>query len=527
VPTLPYDNSAASSLLSDAQSINDEGTTPAPSRQLSSASTAASPVLLIKDRWRLKVHDLPGSAASAEEAEAEEEPPLEVPQEEGDVATVFNMLKGIMGAGGFAMPWAFAHLGLLGGFAVIGICTVFGTWTTGELAMLKGHVESHCFSRAASYVDVARAALGTWGAVLVFALTLLCSLGATSAYLVFISTTIHSMVPVLSQQMIALLAAAAVLPVTWAPNFSFLSKLAQGGTYAVIVGYAVTLYYGAEEALRHGTGWHSDAPQVLIGSPAGIAAGIGPVAFLFCIQAMLFPIMTASSAASAEASAPGSFRKLAAVAFGVAGVINGVFGAACLLLFGSSVSSIVVNDIASGSICLIATKVMLCVDLFCTYPLVFASGRQILETCLLDHSEVAYHLPYGDDGRDNDGIEQEEELEAQSGELLLQCEEEDATINRDADHSKRHWRILIRSCMVLATLGMAQLQDFGLIVSLVGSLGQATLAFVLPPIMALRLCRDSMSTWHRAMNIAILPVGVAVTVLATSATVAEACGISL
>mmetsp|Transcript_21952 Transcript_21952/g.51348 ORF Transcript_21952/g.51348 Transcript_21952/m.51348 type:complete len:465 (-) Transcript_21952:388-1782(-) len=410
---------------------------------------------------------------------------------EDDFATVFNMMKAIMGAGGFAMPWAFARLGMLGGFFAIAFCTLFGWWTVGELAQLKEHVEETQGGRPVTYVDVARAALGNRGAEMVFLLTLVCSLGVTSAYLVFIAATIHSMLPAVSQASVVLVAAAVVLPITWVPSFSLLSKLAQSGTLAVIVGYGVTLLYGASTVAQPGATPPPPAPY--LGSLAGAASGFGPVAFLFCVHFLLFPVMTASRAATQK----GGFQRLALTAFGTAAVINGLFGAICLRFFGVAVSSIVVNDIAQGSLWLTATKCLLCVDLFCSYPLVFASGREILEGCLLDWDEGA----------------------AMARVLAMGHGLQERTVT--------HRRYMIRSLMVLANVAIAQLEDFGTIISLVGSLAQVSLAFVLPPIMAVQLLGANMPARRRAINMTMIPVGVCLATLATGATVAEALGVDL
>merc|ERR1712086_585823 len=103
------------------------------------------------------------------------------------------------------------------------------------------------------------------------------------------------------------------------------------------------------------------------------------------------------------------------------------------------------NDIdPSVGFYLAATKVMLILDLIASYPLVFAAGRQIVERSLLSS--------------DSDGLAAG--IEPQ--------------------------RLAIRMCMVVFTVMLAQFDDFGSIISIVGGFAQVSLAFVMPSAIALK-----------------------------------------
>jgi len=401
-------------------------------------------------------------------------------------------------------------MGFAGGPVAVAACALLGTLTVRELMALKVHVEGLRGQPGATYVDVAHAAFGDAGALAVYVLCLTCSLGVTSAYLVFIATTLHSLVPSLAQRALVCATAAVVLPVTWLRDFSLLSRMAQSGTAAVVLGYVVTVGYAA--AAGRSTAAKAVAqPVPLFTGWASTATGFGSVAFLFCIHFMLFPVATASRASART----GGFECLALLAFLVSFAVNAAFGVAGLIGFGGGVSSIVVNDIAGGTWCLVATKILLCVDLFCSYPLVLASGRQIVERSLLR-----------DDGSDS-GEEGGEKCGAERGAaaagagagpigLLL-------ALLPTADARRR----AVRTALVLVTVAVAQLKDFGTIISLVGSFAQVSLSFVLPPLMALRLLGGAMAPWRRCLNLAILPAGTAVAAIATGATLASAFGAHL
>ena len=214
-------------------------------------------------------------------------------------------------------------------------------------------------------MDVARAALGEAGALAVYGLSIMCSVGVTSAYLAFVASTLVSLFPTRSYSQCLLSAAVFVLPTTWLRDFSLLSKLSQSGTAAVLLGYLVTIQSGSPEPV----GWSETQSRYhwSLGPSSwqDLAQGFGPVAFLFCIHFLLFPVMTSAR----SSAAPGKFVQLATIAFLCAGLINAAFAYTCLAFFGPHVSSIVLNDLSQGTVYLVATKLLLCADLLCSYPL--------------------------------------------------------------------------------------------------------------------------------------------------------------
>ena len=232
----------------------------------------------------------------------------------------------------------------------------------------------------ATYVDVARAALGELGALAVYGLSIMCSVGVTSAYLAFVASTLQSLMPERSYSHCLLSAAAFVLPTTWLRDFSLLSRLSQSGTAAVLLGYLVTIHSGSLGPWPQPPSARLRAMGLWPTSWQDLAHGFGPVAFLFCIHFLLFPVMTSSR----SSAAPGKFLQLATVAFLGAGIVNVMFAYTCLAFFGPGVSSIVLNDLGQGTLYLVATKLLLCADLLCSYPLVFAAGREILERSLFE-----------------------------------------------------------------------------------------------------------------------------------------------
>jgi len=412
---------------------------------------------------------------------------------DSDVSVVFYLLKVIMGAGGFAIPWAFARMGLVVGLASMFACAVVSCFTLHQLSVLRVQVRAKFGQCGSTYVDLARATLGEHGAHVVYCLVVVCSLGVCSAYLAFIASALCSMQIPMTSGAVALATAAVLLPVVClGRGLSALTMLAQAGTVAVLLGYAVTVGYAlmgqgvGAAASQGGPAEAVELPSLLAPADwASAVAGFGPIAFLFLIHFLAVPIMASSRAATQE----GRFERLVLVAFGIAAVINGCFGALCLVCFEGQVSSIVINDIAAGTWWLSATKLLLCADLLCSYPIAFAAGYQVVEKSLEPLAQGRF-LPEVDGGSRTSAADP--------------------------------WRCAVRTGMLLVTVGVAQLHDFGTIISLVGGFAQVTMAFVLPPLMLLRLEGSSMPQLHWCANAALALLGSCLALLVTGTSLASA-----
>lgn len=290
-----------------------------------------------------------------------------------------------------------------------------------------------------------------------------------AAYLAYISESLNSVFPSMHRVSWITLAGACLLPVTWMQDFSWISQLAAYGTLAVILGYAVTLYYAIS------TMSPISNPSFFT-SIESMAEGFGPVAFLLCVQFAQFPLVNASQASSR----PGGFERLAAVALTTSAAVTSVFGALGYLYFGSDVAAIVLDSLTGESLALTCTKLLVCIDLLCTYPLVFAAASQILERAVLPH-EYERHTSFA--------------------------------------------RILLRSVLVFITM-VGGLMGFGEIVSLVGDISMTSMAYILPPIMTLITFDGELSRARWVLNCLTVVLGIVVCFLSSGATVASMVGLT-
>merc|ERR1712157_272591 len=175
---------------------------------------------------------------------------------------------------------------------------------------------------------------------------------------------------------------------------------------------------------------------------AAFGESFGTVAFLFCINFLTFPIMNSMKE-------PKEYKDAVPYAVWGTAIFNIVFAALCVGFYGENTADLVLSNLGNGTY-LSALKILLCIDLLFTFPIVFSSGRQILENVLLDES----------------GKEEGEETMS----LALS-------------------RAAITGGAVATCFGLSQVGGFGVVANLVGGVAQGTLAFIIPPAITISLQR--------------------------------------
>lgn len=393
-----------------------------------------------------------------------------------------NLSKCICGAGSFALPHVFLEQGILGGTLCMILCGSLAVFTMQHL--MKAKLASP--HEVTSYVQLANVALGKGASQLVFVLTLTASLGVCSTYIVFIGQTLESLSnDATSQNYVRQIfrdvscvhfelgTAAILFPLSCISDYSIFAFTSALGVICVIGGILVTLTSGlwvdpgwdrALDGLRQVDLW----PQSLA---KAFGNSFGTIAYLFCINFLTFPIMNSMKEPEHYGSA------VEGAVLGV-WVVNVAFAILCLGFYGTDTQDLVLANLSNGSY-LSALKFFLCVDLLFTFPIVFSSGRQILE-----HAWVAVH----------------------PGKSEIQMTE-------------RVWMVAIA---VSVCLGLAQIGGFGAVANLVGGVAQGTLAFILPPAIVLTMARrKNIDTAHETAHWFVGLFGVLVVTAVTYSTALE------
>jgi hypothetical protein len=171
-------------------------------------------------------------------------------------------------------------------------------------------------------------------------------------------------------------------------------------------------------------------------------------------------------------------------------IVNVVFAVLCLGFYGNETQDLILRNLGN-SVYLSALKILLCVDLLFTFPVVFSSGRQILENALIPRGELQY-----------------------------------TTVDGENSLSVVLSRVVLTTAAVTMCLGLSRLGGFGVVANLVGGVAQGTLAFVLPPMISIALSRSRRMN-DASFNVDELPqwlvlcFGAVVVVSVTYSTLAE------
>lgn len=349
-----------------------------------------------------------------------------------------SIAKAIMGAGSFALPWAFSNMGFIAGPIFMTVLMVLSVHSLDMLVNCSRAVQS-INSQNHSYVDVSRAIFGKPGALLTYVASISASMGVCGSYLLFIAANLQSLLSsrpddVTQSSVIALILPIAILlsSVRDMKAFSFSSCL---GDISVILGMVVVLFYGI--IYHHSNFGHGCVP---IGSIDTIPLSVGAIGYLFLIHFLSLPIESAMAN-------PDQFQPVAQKTFAACGMLSGIFGIVGYLLFGAETQQIVLLNVR-GSFFLSAVKLLLCVDLLLTYPVVMRPSIVIVE---------------------------------QSVASMLAPKK-----TKTNQHRQVGWSVHMATCTVLglfAACASIYVPEFGLLSGLVGGVSQTFLAFVLPPLM--------------------------------------------
>ncbi|EEH52637.1 amino Acid/Auxin permease family [Micromonas pusilla CCMP1545] len=298
----------------------------------------------------------------------------------GEAAAVINTVKAIFGAGGFALPWAFAN----GGTALVTACLAFSyVFALTALKMLvKAQdvlVASGQSSRAAvaTYAGLTKEAVGPVGDVVCKALNVITCFGISVGYMIFVSDTVISMLP--AQHAASFTTASMIartlpawLGLAFVRDFKGVNLISLLGTASVSLGMLWVTAVAASNPLQ--------VSAIPLANLSAFSGFFGTVAFLFFIHFTLFSVQEAM---------PDQTRFVPAVskAFAIAMGVSVVFGVVGAFGFGPGVNSVVITMLTGvgGTI----VKALLCVNLLFTFPLMARSALVILESTIARGKEIS------------------------------------------------------------------------------------------------------------------------------------------
>jgi len=339
-----------------------------------------------------------------------------------------SVAKAIMGAGSFALPWAFSKMGYIAGPLVLVLFLSLSVRSIGILVdcarfLRTRHERTQSQSigqggvRSISYVDVARATFGSTGAALAYTASIASSIGVCGSYLVFVALNLSSLLgrfgiqgtdeeePAGGRRLFLILVWIVALPIavllSSVRDPKRFAAVSFWGDISVVAGMLAVVVYGLAFGSGSNSGQKTSSVRdcVAIGSFGDMALALGSIGYLFLIHFLVLPIESSmvgncedgtSSDAEAGLSTHVStnrsqvvkdkdrFQKVVARTFVVCGSIGGIFGLIGYGLFGTNTQQIVLLNV-EGSIGMAIVQSLLCIDLLLTYPVVMRPSIQILE----------------------------------------------------------------------------------------------------------------------------------------------------
>lgn len=239
-----------------------------------------------------------------------------------------NLTKAIVGAGSFALPWAFANMGLWGGLITICVTAMLSSLTIFMVIRVRHAVYKRTRNSDITYVDCARYCFGSAGAGVAYACTIAASLGVCGAYLNFVGSNLSSLAPQLTRVEWQGVVVPLVLLLSVFARMEHLALTSVLGDVALVVGMVATMWRGGEVW----DGFHPESVPAFSMDTYG--RSFGSVAFLFAVNFLIFPIERSMRHRR-------DFKEAVGYSFIFVSFTNAAFGFFGLLMFGVDVCSIV------------------------------------------------------------------------------------------------------------------------------------------------------------------------------------------
>eukprot|EP00026_Physarum_polycephalum_P006598 Phypoly_transcript_06647.p1 GENE.Phypoly_transcript_06647~~Phypoly_transcript_06647.p1 ORF type:complete len:454 (+),score=69.60 Phypoly_transcript_06647:190-1551(+) len=401
----------------------------------------------------------------------------------------WNIVKSFAGAGTFALPFAVMNAGLWGGSAGIVLIALLSNYTVrtlmkcGERVMHinhKSHISDAEEPHPPSYPEIGRAAFGGAGSAVVSVFSACMCFGVCLAYFTLIGGNISALFSEHAHVEPYYIIAVAYPITVFLSCLTDLSKLAYtsiGGSVALLIAMGAVIVFGLTnhfiKPLHDYSAFEWKTFPLFLGGAA----------FLFCDHVIILPL----------ANTCGSYKRFPRVldyAMVFVTIVNVIFAALSYLYWGSNTCGNVIGNLPKESIVGDIVRIGISLEVLASFPLVSNGGFQALEKGF--GIERVRAFPY---------------------------------IAPGAPHkffSSNIFYYLFRGGIILILAVLASVvKNFGLLVTLVGSLTIASTGFVFPQIFYMRLYAHELKRWDIIVQCLIIVFGVGMTLLGTYQSVQE------
>lgn len=354
-------------------------------------------------------------------------------------------------------------------------------------------------SEPPQYGDIAYFVAGRTGENLVNCALVLTQFGYCVGYLIFLSSTVHHMLPSSLQSSVAV-QWLVLLPLPVLVCVAMLSSIRSLGPFSIVANVALlTGFISVVLFIAHHYQWQPSHPPlaqfpIFFGQMTAAVEGIG----------LVVPV-------EASMRDKAKFPFVLRVALGILGIVLMVVGVLGFVTFGEATSSILIRNFGHSPV-VVVVKVVLLVGILFTYPLQIVPIIHFAETRLVGgvDSEPDVELRRWGNGDESNG----------SDGSSAGCEDAGSRVPERVFVAD--WRrAVVRVGVIAATAGVAMVagKSFGLFQSLVGSLGASCLAYTAPAFFHLVTFRNECGWLSKVKDVGIIAFGVIGAVAGTVTTI--------
>jgi len=383
--------------------------------------------------------------------------------------TFVNLLKGNVGAGFLAMPFAFRNVGSVGG--AVGVLVVSAAVVLGMRLLVQCKVclrDQHNVREAElTYPAIGERLLGPVGKGLILACIFMSQIGTCTAYLIFFASVTHATWPEISRYSAMIIALCMIYPLVIIRNLRNLwwTSFLGCAIVATVVGVVATY-----EAVRLGEAPSPETPQ----DSAMINTDIThfPRFFgitVFAIEGITVVLPLEASIRRKHLFLPTLYASMAVVTTLLCG-----FGLLGYFVFGTVTRSMVTANLPSNNY-VTALECLLVISLVCTFPIQLFPVTQVVDAWLLPEPGSSGYEPM---------------------------------------------RLMLRALLCIAIAHLAWLvPNFGDILAVVGGLAIIAIGIIFPCILYIVLFKSSLTFAQLAGLIILTAQSLALSILVTTTSV--------
>eukprot|EP01103_Thecamoeba_quadrilineata_P002422 TRINITY_DN12383_c0_g1_i1.p1 TRINITY_DN12383_c0_g1~~TRINITY_DN12383_c0_g1_i1.p1 ORF type:complete len:440 (-),score=56.17 TRINITY_DN12383_c0_g1_i1:20-1339(-) len=363
--------------------------------------------------------------------------------------SVLSMVKAVVGAGSFALPWGVSQAGLIGGGVGLVLLGLLCYYTIRILIDTKNSPNIDWKGKKyVTYADLAEAVLGkVWAAIVLLAI-IITSMGACAAYLVFNGQMLNTLVPSVSIRLWAIILGIPLAGLSLIKSLKYLAFTSIIGDCALVLGFTTVFVIG----FQHGFEPISDLKLMRYYTYPQF---FGAAAFLFCVHMLMIPL-------EQSLEKPQQFNSALGVNFVIVTVLNFFFAVFGYMFYGAATQPLILSNLGTG-VLVTVTEIALVFDLFFTFLIVLVPAKDVIETTL-----------------ESSFLNIEEPAYPKKGMLPWE---------RFVDNS---WTVEIRRASIRITMVLliiaagCSVNQFTDLTNLVSGISLTLLAFILPPLMYIK-----------------------------------------